>query len=178
MRAYFFVNSALSGIQKGMQVAHCVAEMGRQSEAAYFRDSAREATGFTDWAENHKTIIVLEGGFHAALDGIRYFLEAGKWCDVTEPPPPADHFHCPYPWASFTEDEETMNGMMTCVGIILPERIYEAARAVRSKEGEFFPVPIDQPTKYAFCRNDFPTEDFTPWEVELIKLLNSCPLAR
>ena len=71
-----------------------------------------------------------------------------------------------------------MNGMMTCVGIILPEKIYETARAVRSKEGELFPIPIDQPTKYAFCRNDFPNEYFTPWEVELIKFLNSCPLAR
>lgn len=136
MRAYFFVNSALSGIQKGIQVAHCVAEMAR--------NQARGEGGFVDWADNHKTIIVLEGGFHQSLREIRFAFTMGF--DYKET---GTREESPFPWAAFTEDEETMNGMMTCIGIIVPERIYEDGM-----------------------------EALTEWETELIKLINSCPLAR
>ena len=64
----------------------------------------------------------------------------------------------------FREDEETMNGMMTCVGIILPERIYEFAKEMRET-----PDLATGGTRF---------RDFTDWEIELIKLINSRPLAR
>lgn len=154
MRAYFFVNSALSGIQKGLQAAHCVAEMARQSEAKLFAEPGSKASDFTDWAENFKTIVVLEGGFHDDLRWIKSYFEMGFNFKKTGTKDPS-----PFSWAAFTEDEETMNGMMTCVGIILPERIYEAAKDYRENRLDSF-------------------TGFTGWEVEMIKLLNSCPLAR
>jgi hypothetical protein len=148
MRAYFFVNSALSGIQKGLQVAHCVADL-----FANFEDEGtHDLTGTTllNWAAEHKTIIVLEGGFHADLMEIADSFQGNY-----------DHF-----WAAFREDDETMNEMMTAVGIILPERIYETAERVRKAHQKGANLTPND------CGR------FTDWEVELIKLLNSCPLAR
>ena len=153
MRAYFFVNTALSGIQKGLQVAHCVAEM-----LAKYKDhpSAEEFKPAWGWATNHKTIVVLEGGFHKDLEELNTLL----W-------PGATRGKHSYPWANFFEDRETMNGMMTAVGIILPERIYEAARIVREEN-------------YVLGTSAFmvKNEKFTAWEIQLITLINSCPLAR
>lgn len=187
MRAYFFVNSALSGIQKGIQVAHCLAEMANkaaivESWPREAQDADPEATqkylAYVDWFTDYKTIIVLEGGFHQNLKEIRYAFEMGFDFKVT------GTRESPFPWASFSEDEETMNGMMTCVGIILPERIYEAAKMVREHksnwvltdttgEGDF----IKHHRKFAIPKGGW-SDNFTMWEVELITLINSCPLAR
>lgn len=159
MRAYFFVNSALSGIQKGLQVAHCVAEMSlkkfradqkaKDVSAVEFYEGAQ----YLDWASSHKTIIVLEGGFHADICAIRDFLSKA-----------IEHNMMPM-WASFAEDEETMNGMMTCVGIIVPEPIYMLAKTIRDKSDD---QEIIERTK----------KSFSSWELSFIELINSCPLAR
>ena len=165
MRAYFFVNTALSGIQKGLQVAHCVAEF-----FANFEDEAGHdltGTNLLHWAACHKTIIVLEGGFHQDLQEIEALLHDGD-------------FGRGY-FASFTEDAETMNGMMTAVGIILPERIYEAAKILRDRKTDMDRwVKLEESNPH-FCRKvGFPgkIEEYTEWEAELIHLLNSCPFAR
>ena len=165
MRAYFFVNSALSGIQKGIQMAHCVAEMANkaaivESWPREAQDADPEATQkyltYVDWFTDHKTIIVLEGGFHQNLKEIRYAFEMGF--DFKET---GTREESPFPWAAFSEDEETMNGMMTCVGIIVPEGVYEAAKNARDPE-----------TRGSAYSN------LTEWEIALAELLNSCPLAR
>jgi len=155
VRAYFFVNSALSGIQKGLQVAHCVAEMSNED----LEDVAVDEKGkFEAWRLDHKTIIVLEGGFHADLHDITGMIRDG------------DHsFH----WDCFSEDEETMNEMMTCVGVILPERIYEAAKRVRETRVNL-ELGLDDERVWSVV-GEF---KITEWEAEFIKLLNSCPLAR
>ena len=140
MRAYFFVNTALSGIQKGLQVAHCAVEMGENNPT------------YDEWACEHKTIIVLEGGFNKELSEIEDFF--------------GEIIH-PHPWAAFREDEDTLALAYTAVGIILPERIYEAARIAREEHYEL--------GSSAFSIGD---EQFTAWEIELIKLLNSRSLAR
>ena len=150
MRAYFFANSWLSGIQKGLQSAHVVAEMASSLTAA---DIDLESSDFLDWMRDHKTIVILDGGSHNDLRTL-----AAVFNDKDNP----------FVWDCFSEDEESLNGAMTCVGIILPERIYETAKILR--EGP----PYDS-DKFA---GGFWTEDFTEWEAELIKLLNSCPLAR
>jgi hypothetical protein len=180
MRAYFFANSALSGIQKGLQVAHCVAEMARlaATETDWCKHGATAVMDkrmapnkmYADWASLHKTIVVLDGGFHANLREICNFFDPfeyeGEWPEGSILPQNT------FPWASFTEDVETMNRMMTCVGIILPERIYEAASAVRERR-----IDIDHP-HFSLHVELEETEEYTKWEVELIKLLNSRSLAR
>ena len=53
LRMYGFVNYQLSGIQSGIQFAHGVVEYGLK----YFKDK-----DYQDWAQNNKTVIVLNGG--------------------------------------------------------------------------------------------------------------------
>lgn len=191
MRAYFFVNSALSGIQKGLQVAHCVAEINEKYRKKGIwpcnlvcpdQKDARCWNTYNDWATDHKTIIVLEGGFHDDLKKIcELFLHGvgGKRPGAN----PSD-----FPWAHFSEDEETMNGMMTCVGIILPERIYGAAKEVREgnadlgkhgPEDEWWFSPslkgVEGKIQERYDLSEW--SPYTGWEVELIKLLNR-PMAR
>jgi len=162
MRAYFFVNSWLSGIQKGIQVAHCVAEMADSAmvvESWAHDKAAREANPerinahdiYCDWI-NDKTIIVLEGGSHKDLKEIAGFFE--PFAQVS------GALINPYPWKSFSEDEESLGGAMTCVGIIVPPKIYEAAKA----------YGLSSP-----YRNDV---NLTSWELKLIDLINSKELAR
>lgn len=141
MRAYFFTNTWLSGIQKGLQVAHCVAEM---SQKAPGKPGDNE---FIDWIDNHKTIIILDGGSHADLVDIKKLFED------------ENNF---YPWASFSEDEESLSGAMTSVGIVLPELIYESAKGLR--EGDYEEHELER--------------KFSIFEQELIELLNSRSLAR
>ena len=175
MRAYFFVNSALSGIQKGIQVAHCVAELSQKyADIESYAWMRKYFNIFHEWSRQHKTIIVLEGGFQADLREIWKILDSRK---------AGGEYEFPYPHAAFNEDEETMNGMMTCVGIILPERIYEAAKAVREHQCKWVSSDTGEGSyKIGFRKFAMPqggwSDLFTDWEVELITLLNSCPLAR
>ena len=61
MRMYGFVMYNLSGIQKGIQFGHAVAEYSKMSYdtglGAYF-----------DFVENHKTFIILDGGGSADME--------------------------------------------------------------------------------------------------------------
>lgn len=175
MRAYFFANSWLSGIQKGLQAAHVVAEMANSAStvASWPReaqDTEPERTAasddYFDWATSHKTILVLEGGSHDDLKEICALLDT------------KDN---PFSWTSFSEDEESLNGAMTCVGIILPERIYEAASVLRKNKidvDRWSKLDPDHPHFSRKVRLGEKVEEYTEWEIELIKLINSRPLAR
>lgn len=109
MRFYAFGNMYLSSIQQGIQAAHVVGNM-----------SAKYGNGsdFKEWAVNHKTIVLLNGGMSCNLISI------------------VDHFsdeENPYNWAYFTESMDALDGAITSVGIILPEDVYTTAAAIRSK---------------------------------------------
>jgi hypothetical protein len=132
MRFYSAGNMYLSSIQQGIQAAHCVGEM------------ALEHTGnkmFEDWLSIHKTLICVNGGNNASLlDLYNLFTEANN---------PG------YPVAHFREDEQSMAGMLTTVGIIVPEKIYEID-------------PADANT----------WAGLSEWEVRLALALKRLPLAR
>ena len=161
MRAYFFANSWLSGIQKSLQAAHVVAEMATMATLnPTIKPEGTEnkaVSAFWEWANSHKTILILDGGASQDLISIKEMFAAGERC-WSQPP----HGNL---WAHFCEDEESLNGAMTCVGIILPERIYETAKIVREEARD-----------KAYVQNVL--REFTEWEIELIKLINSRPLAR
>lgn len=106
MRAYFFVNNYLSSIQKGIQAAHCLAEMQlRCKHDTDMRDILH------NWANQHKTIIVLNGGNCTELSKLTNTI-ATAWYPRLK-----------LPWAYFNEDE-SLGYVITCVGIIVPEYIY------------------------------------------------------
>lgn len=136
LRLYTFTNMYLSSIQKGIQSAHLVHEIMIESQmnrVTTFADSngIRQSIDYTqknlmvlEWAEHYKTMIVCNGGNSAMLQEFIDFMESGN---------------LPYPWTYFKEDEESLNGALTVVGIVLPEDIYDARfikDAWRTEEGE------------------------------------------
>lgn len=104
MRLYSFVNYYLSPLQHGLQTAHCVSEMS-------LLNGSLRAT-FEEWAVNHKTIIICNGGNTAQLEDL-----FTKLIDLAGP----DH-----PLVKFYEDEQSLNCALTSVAIILPEWVYNA----------------------------------------------------
>jgi len=109
-----------------------------------------------DWAESHKTMVVLNGGNSSDLKQ-RYemFISICKGLE--------------YPYGIFREDVESLQGAITCVGVIVPEKIYkynEFEQERRSLEvgplGMFSLNPITLNTA----------------EKELATLIASAPLAR
>ena len=137
MRAYLFGNLYLSSIQQGIQALHCTTEMFLK-----YLPHTEEAGPLYDWALNYKTTILLNGGNSTELYSIRYHFEQEE---------------NPYPFAMFEESVDALSGAVTCVGIILPEKIYTAAEEIR---------------------NDIGYHRLSIWERELCEILNSCGLAR
>jgi hypothetical protein len=98
-----------------------------------------------DWANNHKTTIILNGGYANNLWRLFAILA---------------NISNPYPWASFNESDEALNGCITSVGIILPKKVYEGARYVNSTRMD----------TYSRLRN------ITDFELEIMKELSQCNL--
>ena len=130
MRFYSAGNMYLSSIQQGIQAAHCIGEM------------VLEHTGnkmFEDWLSIHKTLICVNGGNNESLNALYDLLSESE-----------------YPVAKFHEDEQSMAGMLTCVGIIVPEKIYT--------------------TDLTDIETALVT--LTPWEFNIASALKRLPLAR
>jgi hypothetical protein len=111
VRAYFFGNYYLSQIQQGIQAAHCVGELFSK----YGSEQSNLNTALFDWADQHKTLICLNGGNQADLQEVLELFKTQKQ----------------YPFAYFAEDKDSLNNALTCVGIVLPAYIYEVAQFVR-----------------------------------------------
>jgi len=119
MRCYHFCNFYLSGIHAGIQSAHAQHELavkylkdGYDPEAEIHSEwtHAANAQKYVNWAENHKTMILLNAGMQGDLLKIESMLEADK---------------NRFPYASFREDEYALNGALTNICIVLPYQMYE-----------------------------------------------------
>jgi hypothetical protein len=104
LRFYTLINFYLSSIQQGIQSAHLVHELLLR----YMFASTGAAKLAFDWAQGHKTIIVLNGGDNEALLQARMVLEAQHQ----------------YPTAFFRESERSLEGVLTGVGVVLPESVF------------------------------------------------------
>ena len=112
-RLYSFVAGLyLNELQKGLQTAHVVGDMAAQVVSA--TPMAPEAIhAFRSWASTDKTIIILNALNHGGvvqLESVLSELAAGLGL----------------PCATFREDEVSMNGMATAIGIVVPEKYYNA----------------------------------------------------
>lgn len=116
MRLYTFTNWYLSSVQQGIQPQHLTSEFF----VKYPNESQTPDNVLWDWAKNHKTTICLNGGNNAGLLDIYAQLE--QIC------PKAN-----LPFCKFHEDQDSLGGILTCVGIVVPERIYAYNELVRSK---------------------------------------------
>lgn len=101
---YFVTHAYMSQIQRGIQSAHVIQSMYEKYSGK--RDHA--ARVFRDWMNSHRTMIVLNGGNSAM---VKASMERTEMRDGESR----------YPLASFHEDEQSMEGMMTAWGIILPK---------------------------------------------------------
>ena len=146
LRLYTFVNSYLSSIQKGIQTAHIVHELILQYGSGDRQPSQR----VYDWAAKHKTIIVLNGGNNESLGAINATLAK-------------TYKTHPYTW--FNEDEESLGGIMTAVGVVLPETVYACRPAIDALGFNIF----YRPDNTQVIRGDY--------EYELIQLVTIRGLA-
>jgi len=113
-RLYTFVaNLYLSDIQKGIQTAHVVSEMAEQVASQKGEDLGSYQKYF-EWARNDKTIIVCGAGTHkGVLDAFAELQRTGTSA-------------LRLPSVLFREDEDSMNGMATACGILVPQQYYDA----------------------------------------------------
>lgn len=102
MRAIVFSHFALKAIQQGVQSGHAITEM-----SISFDTLSPQHQKYLEWAKNCKTVVYLDGGNSKRLKEIAYAIEMV-----------AAEFNLPC--ARFYEDEDTMEGIMTAVGIIVP----------------------------------------------------------
>jgi len=169
MRAYFFGNMYLSSIQQGIQAAHATHELFTK----WNQPSVAQAN-LLEWAENHKTMILLNGGYSETIQDLVTFLAQQ-----------GDHT-VEYPWAPFYEEKASLNGALTTVGVILPEKIYLTAAAIRHCDRRFNEeyrtireqiwedgsVVIGVDNKLGFIIDKPLTLEFTKWEAQLVSRLN------
>lgn len=115
MRLYSFVNVYLSQLQKGLQTAHLVSEIAVNAQ----KTQDNVLASFNSWAEEHKTIIILDAGNHfSVLDTFDELVELNNRT---------------YPIGLFREDAESLNCAATACGIILPEDVYGLAASFRNR---------------------------------------------
>lgn len=114
MRLYTFTNFYLSSIQQGIQPAHLISNLFIR----YANQQNSDAAKLYDWATHHKTMICLNGGNAASIKQLyEALVQIGEYLNL-----PVD---------CFCEDVESLNGTMTCCGIVVPEKIYVTAEAFR-----------------------------------------------
>ena len=118
MRFYGFGNYYLSSLQQGLQAGHAAVDLHVKynilERGQFDVQPCRDA--YDDWAANHKTMVLLNGGNSADLQELFDFL----YCEEN-----------PYPFVKFHEDEVSLNGALTYVGMILPPEIYDTSAKMR-----------------------------------------------
>lgn len=145
----------LSDIQRGIQSAHCVTDMIYKYQVGTIKSHI-----IYNWAKNHKTMILLNGGNQQSLDELYNFMSS-----------PANS----YPFGLFREDEQSLNGCLTCVSIVIPERIYYHASVLRDPRSQI--TRINNKCKIVDVDLVSYDEEFTDWEVEFMMKLNQYRLA-
>lgn len=168
MRLYTFGNYYMSSIQQGIQASHVVSELfvkyqetgintvDNYEPTVHEIEYQDKVDTLYDWAYNHKTMVCLNGGNLQGLEDILTLLKDEQ---------------NNLPWAIFYEDEMSLGGILTNVGIIIPEHIYDSAYKVRNSNHVISNNNVYGSMGEFVCSlNDF--------EIKLINLLNSCQLAK
>ena len=159
----------LSPIQQGIQPGHACVELfvkyGRIPPNSRGTEWKKNEMLY-EWADEYKTYICLNGGNSATLRELWEFVDRP---DVN-----------PFPYSKFHEDEQSLDAVMTSIGIILPERIYDTAAKLRSGEFWIDLVHIDAASIPVYSTlDDVDVETrLTQWEYKLIQRLNACSMAK
>jgi len=155
----------LSSIQQGIQAAHVVADM-----FVKYAYHDKEAEALRDWASDHKTMILLNGGYSETIRELATFF---------------DHPSNPYPWTEFYEGRDALDGAITDVGIILPAKIYNTAaylRSLRFSDKEHALTELMDSGSLVVpaevTGGEVATWDFNKWEYNLLQKLNEFGMAK
>lgn len=155
MRCYHFTNMYLSSIQQGIQSAHSQMEM-----FVKYEDTSSQKDVLYDWASNHKTMVILNGGYLSVVQELLEFLTDDN---------------NPYPFAPFYESPEALGGILTCIGLVLPEKIYVGAKLMRDKIIDKNAQVID--TDLLVEYGDYNYGIYSEFELALCQRLNQYRLA-
>jgi hypothetical protein len=153
LRLYVFVNFYLSSIQQGIQSAHVVHSLFTKYPDPVL---SKRNELLWNWARNHKTMIVLNGGANSDIHEIFYTLEQLQHTRIGNMP-----FEC------FHEDENSLGSVMTAVGVVVPEQFFNATQGVDSLS---YYTELSDGSRQRFAVA-------TP-EHRFITMLKSCGLAR
>jgi len=169
-RRYFFGNMYLSSIQQGIQYGHTVGRMAAKYRA--WDQGGRPDEILFEWLEKYETVVLLNAGYSDELyELLRIFNDPTN----------------PYPFGYFQESKEALDGAMTCVGIVLPHKIYTGAQRVRTRDfdcsvQEFLDevqetgeILVWDDPKARTTQTIYP---LTKWEYEMMLRLNNYGLAR
>lgn len=170
MRFYGIANMYMcSGIHSGIQCGHAMGEIFNKYARRQTYADLEDATDSKlhdmvwDWSLNHKTWMVLNGGYASNLRRIIDIFKA--------------HNHN-FPWAKFHEDPDALDGALTAIGIILPDWIYDCQRKTTMDGNTVYyshtkVVQEDGGTTTTSVRNHHPGSEF----YELIDTIKSLKLA-
>ena len=132
---------------------------------------------FMNWSRNHKTVIVLNGGIVSDL------LEINEWLRLN-----VDDMDFPVPFNKFNEDQQSLGGIITAVGCVVPEMYYDAVSKEKllrmAKEGKLSPEYFEELQEFVdsdfFWVKDLVIERmFSAQSADgkFISMMKSCPLA-
>lgn len=168
LRFYSFVNYYLSSIQQGVQSFHVLHETFNKYTKLVSTEPVAVEDRLRDWSENHKTLIILNGGAHNDIEETYALL-----AEI------APQLSFPLPFDKFHEDQRSLGGVITACGCVLPEEIYNAVD-FRKAEKYADPLQTLQRNAFYFVSDDKIQKIYRPGEPEhqLITVLKSCSLAR
>jgi hypothetical protein len=112
LRMYGLVNYQLTGIQKGIQFLHGVVEYSQMAN----RIGGETLSIYNDWADNHKTVILLNGGTtndRINLNGLPFGTLNQHVLKLKE---------MKIDFATFQEPD--LGDQLTCISFIVDERIF------------------------------------------------------
>jgi len=166
MRAFYFGNMYLSSIQQGVQALHVTTKLLLKYVTVtedYELTADPKRIMAWQWAENHDTVVLLNAGYSENIRNLIEFF---------------DNPENPYPWSEFYEGGDALDGALTDVGIILPEKIYEGSKELRTN-----PDRCMELQETGLLRVDLSTcvrsvEAYTKWEADLMHKLNTFGLAK
>lgn len=177
MRCYHINNFYLAGIHAGIQSAHAQHEMAIKYLDDYSGASSQAKADYLSWAKLHKTIIVLNGGMQSDLQSFKELLEN------------SDN---PYAWSAFHESEESLNGALTNLGLVLPESMYAFTPMIMKFQAQLaediqplemvFPVgsgqliKVRQDRKGLSVKTESKTYWYSPFDLALLSRLSACKL--
>jgi len=166
----------LSSIQQGIQAAHAVSDMFVKYMPVEGDTFNSKMEILSDWATNHKTIILLNAGYAKNINNLRQLFSDDR---------------NPYPWEIFYEEMDALWGSPTSIGIVLPRKIYETAALFRKRivSTDESPSPRVLIKNFGTMKvspdNDWGIEtdvplvwEYSDWEVQLCEKLNTFGLAQ